>query len=71
MTYYTIAKVQNECLGHGDFSDTTTIVGEGGYYNGFPPLFLSKADALSYLESCPSRYYGKNKIVKLETWDKN
>jgi hypothetical protein len=69
MTYYTIAEVKNECFGHGDFSNTATIVGEGGYYNGFPPLFLSEFDALSYVEANKREYCYKYKIVKLKVWD--
>lgn len=49
--YYTVAKKQSQCYGHGDYIDEfhiVTMVHTFDDLNRYPPLFKTKAEANEY-----------------------
>ena len=49
-TYYTIANVERQCYGYGDFGSEEVIKRAGPWGSGdFPPLFKSRTDVEAWL----------------------
>lgn len=69
MKIYALAKVSNECYGHGDFGNENRICRMGAYGMGeFPPVFTSKEDAERVVKEDPQ--FAELVVVELNLYSK-